>query len=188
MFLSTDVISIVTWFVLLVIRHYKWLGPNLSANRMLQSIKLPFPLNTSTFHLLDHFIWSRTQFLSLSLTHTHNLCDLCGWPDRSIWTTWDMQGDWDRDGTFSSQCGHGPLCLCFVARGFDPGATQVGKLVKLHTVFLLGCGAGWYQAWLCEQTKSWYCLSWTVFLGVSVYHTGAFRERETDETKTQLRI
>lgn len=67
-----------------------------------------------------------------------------------------MQGDGDGDGTLSSQGGHCTLCLCFVARGFDPGAAQVGQLVELDAVLLQVSGAGWcWTCWcLCGHTET----------------------------------
>lgn len=64
-----------------------------------------------------------------------------------------MQGDGDRDGALSSQGGHGTLRLGLVARGFDPGAAQVGHLVKLDTVLFWDHGAGWCRTCFCGQTE-----------------------------------
>lgn len=64
-----------------------------------------------------------------------------------------MKGDGNGDGTLSSQGGHGPLRLCLIARGFDPGAAQVGQFVKLDTVLLQDSGAGWCWTCFCGQTE-----------------------------------
>lgn len=77
---------------------------------------------------------------------------MCVWPDRAICSTWDMQCDGDGDGTLSTQGGHGPLSLCLIAGGFNPGAAQVRQLVELDTVLFWHCGAGWCWTF-CRQTE-----------------------------------
>lgn len=108
---------------------------------------------TSNLQLLVYFSW---VYVSLHITHIHSLSYVSGWPDRAIWTTGDMQRDGDGDGTFSSQGGHSPLCLCLVTRGFDPGATQVGQLVELDAVLLQDCWAVWWRTCFCEWTERFF--------------------------------
>lgn len=65
-----------------------------------------------------------------------------------------MEGDGDVFGTLSYQRGHRSLCLGLIARGFDPGAAQVGQFVELDTVLLQGRGGGRCRTDFCLKTTN----------------------------------
>lgn len=97
-----------------------------------------------------------------------------------------MQRDGDGDGAFSSQGGHGPLCLRLITRGFDPGATQVGQLVELHTVLLQDRWALWWWTCFCERT--WRFLVFIFLLTrVSITAVSLACKNSREETTKTLR-
>lgn len=107
-----------------------------------------------------------------------------------------MQGDRDGDSTLSPQGGHGLLCLCLIAGGFDPGAAQVGQLVELDTVFLQNCWTRWCWNWFCGQTTEELNISW-IFTSCSLtslqqtelneFTTNTEFKRREEQTRTQRR-
>lgn len=97
-----------------------------------------------------------------------------------------MQRDGDGDGAFSSQGGHGPLCLRLITRGFDPGATQVGQLVELHAVLLQDRWALWWWTCFCERT--WRFLVFIFLLTrVSITAVSLACKNSREETTKTLR-
>lgn len=97
-----------------------------------------------------------------------------------------MQRDGDGDGAFGSQGGHGPLCLRLITRGFDPGATQVGQLVELHTVLLQDRWALWWWTCFCQQT--WRFLVFIFLLTrVSITAVSLACKHSREETTKTLR-